>query len=526
MKSFEQARQLVAAGASVVCLASYEWERVRGLVHALDRERPVQVWSATRGRQQMNDEGRLVPLDGDGIGQHEPFSAIEALLDEETPTTLLLEDIHPYLREEHHLFVRLVREVAQLGAACPHIVVLGMPSASLPIELVKEVPVVELPLPDASILETVVEQVADEQGVTFDGSEALLEAARGLTVMEARLAFGQAAVVRRRLDGSAVDLVAREKERVIRQSGVLEYYEPGAGMADVGGLDQLKVWLTQRGRAFGAGARDFGLDPPKGALLLGVQGCGKSLLAKAVAATWQFPLLRFDLGRVFAGLVGQSEANIRAALDVAQALAPCVLWIDEIEKGLAGVQSSDGTDGGTTARVVGTLLTWMQEKTAPVFVVATANRIEMLPPELLRKGRFDEIFFVDLPTEAARREILSIHLEKKGRPAAGFDLDALARSSVGYSGAELEEAVRDGLFAAFDAGEALSTTHIEAALAATWPLSRTMREEIQALRKWASVRARTATGEAPESLPDDEAGREVPRLRQERRNPFMPAGAS
>jgi hypothetical protein len=216
--------------------------------------------------------------------------------------------------------------------------------------------------------------------------------------------------------------VAQEKERIIKQSEVLEYYPTDARMTDVGGLDQLKEWLDRRGRAFGAGARDFGLDAPKGVLLLGVQGCGKSLLAKAIAATWQFPLLRFDMGKVFGGIVGQSEGNIRTALQVAQALAPCVLWIDEIEKGLAGMGSSDQTDGGTTARVVGTLLTWMQEKRDPVFVVATANRIDMLPPELLRKGRFDEIFFVDLPTRAIREEILSIHLKKKRPRPEGLRL--------------------------------------------------------------------------------------------------------
>jgi len=302
---------------------------------------------------------------------------------------------------------------------------------------------------------------------------------------------------------------------------VLEYYPTDRSMAEVGGLDQLKDWLERRGRAFGAGARQFGLDAPKGVLLLGVQGCGKSLTAKAIAAAWQFPLLRFDLGKVFGGIVGQSEGNIRTALQVAQALAPCVLWIDEIEKGLAGMGSSDQTDGGTTARVVGTLLTWMQEKREPVFVVATANRIDMLPPELLRKGRFDEIFFVDLPTQSVRREILSIHLHRKNREPQGYDVEALARSSAGFSGAELEEAVREGLFDAYAEGRELRTEHIARALEKTYPLSRTMADQIEGLRKWAKVRARLASSEAPEPLP---AGKTTaPQLRQETmRNPFIP----
>ncbi len=268
-----------------------------------------------------------------------------------------------------------------------------------------------------------------------------------------------------------------------------------------------------------------GSNPPKGVLLLGVQGCGKSLVAKAVAATWRFPLLRFDVGRVFGGLVGQSEGNMRTALQVAQALSPCVLWIDEIEKGVAGVGSSDATDSGTTARVVGTLLTWMQEKRAPVFVVATANRVELLPPELLRKGRFDEIFFVDLPTRRVREEILAIHLRRKKRERERFDLAALADLSAGYSGAELEEAIHEGLFDAYASGVELQTKHVAEALSSTLPLSRTMREPIEDLRRWAQVRARLASGEEPEPL-RPEAQNGVPRLPSEARNPFIPGPRS
>jgi SpoVK/Ycf46/Vps4 family AAA+-type ATPase len=256
-------------------------------------------------------------------------------------------------------------------------------------------------------------------------------------------------------------------------------------------------------------------------MLLGVQGCGKSLVAKAIASQWQFPLLRFDLGKVFGGLVGESEGNIRGALQLAQALAPCVLWIDEIEKGLSGVGSSDRSDGGTTARVVGTFLTWMQEKSEPVFVVATANRIDLLPPELLRKGRFDELFFVDLPTQSVRREILKIHLRKKRQEPDDFDLDELATLALGFSGAEIEEAVREGMFSAFADGRALTTDYVREALTSTYPLSRTMNEEIVNLRMWANARAKPAAGDEPDELPriSDSA---VPRLRQESSNPFVP----
>ena len=512
---------LARAGARIIHLASYEWERVRGQAIGLAQrlKLPLRVWSQSLGCSLCDEEGEL----RHESDQTDPLELLQGIYESQEPGIWLLEDFQPFLREEHHPLIRWLRELARLPAAGPpKLVILSTPQAGLPSDLRKEVPTIELPLPDTETLRVVLEDAAEALDVTASADEALLDAARGLTVMEARLAFGKSAAKLGRLDHSAVPLVAREKERIIRQSEVLEYYPTNAEMGDVGGLEHLKEWLQRRGRAFGAGARDFGLDAPKGVLLLGVQGCGKSLLAKAVAASWQFPLLRFDMGKVFGGIVGQSEGNIREALRVAEALAPCVLWIDEIEKGFAGMGSSEQTDGGTTARVVGTFLTWMQEKRDAVFVVATANRIDMLPPELLRKGRFDELFFVDLPTETIREEILAIHLRRKGRDPAEFDLVKLARSSRGFSGAELEEAIREGLFDAFSEPTELTTEHIAAALAKTYPLSRTMRDQIEGLRRWAKVRARLAGSEEPEALPDEKSDT-APRLRQEAtRNPFIP----
>lgn len=524
MATFDTLLNITKAGAPVIHIASYEWERVQGHAIALSAELhlPLVVWSQSSGLIGCDQDGVTTPQDESAV---DPLEVLLGIHEANQEGIWLLEDFHPFLDEEHHRLLRWLRELARLPASPRKVVILSTPLPGLPVELRKEVPTIELELPGRKELGEVLTRVASEQSVTAESDGALLDAARGLTVMEARLAFGRAAAELNRLDHSAVPLVSREKERIIKQSEVLEYYPTEAQMSDVGGLDQLKDWLKRRGQAFGAGAQDFGLDAPKGVLLLGVQGCGKSLLAKAVAATWQFPLLRFDLGKVFGGIVGQSEGNIRNALQVAQALAPCVLWIDEIEKGLAGMGSSDQTDGGTTARVVGTLLTWMQEKQDPVFVVATANRIDMLPPELLRKGRFDEIFFVDLPTEAVRQEILSIHFRKKKRDPAKFDLAALARQSIGYSGAELEEAVREGLFDAYAETRELRTEHVAKALEQTFPLSRTMADQIDQLRKWAKARARLASGEEPEKipLPDDSA----PRLRQETtRNPFIPRGDS
>ena len=258
----------------------------------------------------------------------------------------------------------------------------------------------------------------------------------------------------------------------------------------------------------------------KGIMLLGVPGCGKSLTAKAVAKAWNYPLLRFDIGKVFGGIVGESENNVRRALDIAKAIAPCVLWIDEIEKGLSGVQSSGQTDGGTTSRVFGTLLTWMQEKTEPVFVIATANNIKELPPELMRKGRFDEVFFVDLPSSEERKKIFEIHIKNRKRSTELFDFDALALATKGFSGSEIEECVKEGLQTAYSEGKDLTNEHIIKAASETVPLSITMGEGLRKLREWAKFRARMASSGVAEEV-DVEKSKSIPKLRSEINNPFI-----
>jgi SpoVK/Ycf46/Vps4 family AAA+-type ATPase len=521
-KFYQELLALAQSDAAAIQIVSHEWERVRGFVAGLSRDLgiPARVWSLSRGVADLDEEAQ--------VGQPDPSQTdlkevLKSHCEDKKPAILLMEDAHHFYlaSEDSHEVARWLRETARLRGSPRKLLILSGPVPGLPRETVKEIPALDVPLPDQEDLKKVCLSVAQEKAVDCDPVEPLLEAARGLTVMEARLAFARAAHEKGRLGPEAIPLVAQEKSRVIKQSGVLEYFEPNATMRDVGGLDNLKAWLDRRGRGFGHGAREHGLEPPRGIVLLGIQGCGKSLIAKSVAAAWQFPLLRFDLGRVFGGVVGQSEGNIRLALQVAEALAPCVLWIDEIEKGLSGMGSSDQLDAGVSARVGGTLLTWMQEKTAPVFTVATANRIEALPPELLRKGRFDEIFFVDLPTADARKEILSIHLSKKKRAPKDFDLDRLAQESLGFSGAELEEAVREALFESFAEGKEVTTEHIARAIKATYPLSRTMRDQITQLREWSRARARRASSQEPEPLPLDSGG-QVPILRQEQRNPFVP----
>jgi len=281
-----------------------------------------------------------------------------------------------------------------------------------------------------------------------------------------------------------------EKEQIIRKSGLLEYYKVEERFENVGGLGNLKRWLRKRANAFTTKARDFGLPEPKGVLLIGVPGCGKSLTAKAVSALWGMPLLRLDMGSVFGKYIGESEFNIRKAIKVTESISPAILWIDEIEKGLSGAA---GDNTGTSNRVFGTLLTWMQEKKKPVFVIATANDVSLLPPELLRKVRFDEIFFIDLPETRERQEIFEIHLRIRNRNPEKFDLPSLAEMSQGFSGSEIEQVVISSLYDAFEEGRDIVTEDVKRNIENAVPLSQTMKEKIEALREWAWGRTRNAS---------------------------------
>lgn len=326
----------------------------------------------------------------------------------------------------------------------------------------------------------------------------LISLAKGFTIMEAQNLFLKVLldnmITKSDWNESNLEFVKKEKEEIIKKSGHLEYYSPMFTSKDIGGMDNLLSWIKNRSKAFSDEAKEFGLPAPKGILLLGIPGTGKSLSAKMLSNEWNQPLIRLDIGKVFAGLVGESESNMRQALKVIEAVAPCILWIDEIEKGLSGMKSSGSTDGGTTSRVLGTFLTWMQDRTAPVFIIATANDISGLPPELLRKGRVDEIFFVDLPVKSEREDILKIHLSKFKQKLEDFDIEKLASLSKGFSGAELEEVVKEGMFLAFNSEDKkLTTDLLEKAIKETYPLSTTMSENIKKMKDWAKNRARMAS---------------------------------
>jgi len=501
---------LVRARYPLVYLVTSEEQRVEAILGQLAEThgKVLLGWSVTAGYQRLGGAKTAQPPEG----AREPLAAIAAIDKLPEPALVVLKDFHPYLSDP--AVVRALRELAQALKSSYTTVVLLSPTLVIPPEIEKEISVLDVPLPTTRDLLQLLKEIVDvvRQGnrakvdLTKDDAEQLIQAALGLTLSEAENAFAKAIAHDGRLSRDDVSLVLEEKRQVIRKSGLLEYYPTDEKLQNVGGVDLLKTWLARRGAAFSEAARRFGLPEPKGLLLLGVQGCGKSLTAKAIAAQWRLPLLRLDMGRIFSGLVGSSEENLRRAIGVAESVAPVVLWIDEIEKGLSGIHASGLSDGGVTARVAGTLLTWLQEKAAPVFVVATANRIEQLPPELLRKGRFDDIFFIDLPSLPERREIFEIHVRRRGRAPGAHDLDGLARSAAGFSGAEIEQAVVSALYDAFAEGKELAPVHLERAVAEAMPLSTTMREEIARVRDWARTRTRAASSAAPEPVPPPRGG--------------------
>lgn len=527
MRYFEEELEtLIKAGAKVVEIASFEWQRVHGFANYVAEDLNIDwySWSSVSGLKVWEENG-FKTINPDCV-------TLPAVLDyytkAESDMLLVLEDFHPYSEANNPVNIRYLREMMRqqnFTGNYTKAIILSSPNKFIPEELSKELPVIEVDLPDRETIEVIADSVVREyQSYCLESNitPKLLESALGLTVMEARLAFAKAIIQNRKLTEEEIPLIIAEKEQIIKKSGLLEYFHPKEYLTNVGGLDNLKEWIHKRGQAYSDDARNFGLNIPRGVLLLGIPGCGKSLTAKAIANEWKFPLLRFDLGKVFGGIVGESERNIRYALDVAKTISPCVLWIDEIEKGLSGSQSSGRTDGGTSARVFGTFLTWMQEKTEPVFVVATANDISSLPPELLRKGRFDEIFFVDLPSAKERENIFQIHLKNKHRDAKalGLSMAELVKKTEGFSGAEIEEVVNEALFNAYANGQKdLEMQNLLDCISATSPLSRTMAETIANLRKWAEQRARMASKDKPDEVKP--LGEEVPRLQQEYSNPFI-----
>ena len=460
---------------------------------------PTRLWDCATGLTRAEDkaEDKQYPQNAD------PGAVLNVIRDNKERAVYVLRDLHKWLDP---ITLRALRSRArELQSAPPNqaraIVVLS-PSAEIPPELAGCATVLNYPIPDraemARILDGVIQGVSDDEiranACTNGTREAAIDAAVGLTAEEAAACYARSLVTSRKIDPA---LVANEKKRVIAREKVLTWYDPDPrGLDGVGGLDVLKSWLMMRKAAFSEKARAYGLPTPKGCMIVGIPGTGKSLTAKCIASAWRVPLLRLDLGALKSKFVGESEANIRKALAVAETVSPCILWIDEIEKALAGSTGEQG-DGGVSADALGAVLSWMQERQGAVFVVATANDVRALPPELLRKGRFDEVFWVDLPTKAERVEILRAALAQHGR--APIALDVIAGETEGFTGAELAAIVPDALFMSFADGErALEAGDLWKAAKTVVPLAKTASEKIEGLRAWAKGRARPAS--TPETV--------------------------
>ena len=424
----------------------------------------------------------LTPTTGALPAARDPLTALEQVEKMEGYSLFILKDFHDAWGNPQ--IKRKLRSVCQKLKFTKKSILVTTCSTNIPEELKDEAVLVNFPLPGTEELEDVLVNLTRTPGVRVNltplGHEKLVQAALGLTSSQAQRVFARAIVTDGVLDDRDIDLVTDEKKQIIRESEALEFYAVSESPDDVGGPGVLKEWLRLRERAFTQEARAYGLPAPKGIALIGIPGTGKSLTAKMIGGLWRLPLLRLDVGALFGSLVGESEERTRRALQVAETVAPCVVWIDEVEKALA----HGGLDSGTSTRVFGTILTWMQEKTSPCFVVATANDIASLPPELLRKGRFDEIFFLDLPTQAERKEIFTVHLRKRNRIPADYDLDQLAAATGGYVGAEIEQAIIDAMYLGFNENREFSTADILAAIKRQVPLSISQRETIEALRSW------------------------------------------
>jgi SpoVK/Ycf46/Vps4 family AAA+-type ATPase len=519
METVEEMRavSLVRTSCAELNLAVFEWSIADGLVRSGSNTPAIPVAEL----QMRINAGHAADPNAAGATKtaiYNTMDPVQALANLETMTVeavFILKDFHRHM--ENPVVVRRLRDVGQKFSTNRRTLVLTAPSISMPPELVSLVEYLDLPLPDPPRLRQIIEETFKRLSKTYTlqlrldstSVDAMAANLRGLTEEEAERAVSQALVARYALCPESVSDVLEAKKELLRRSGMLDFVDASDNMASVGGLENLKRWLALRRGAWEESARQFGLEPPRGMIILGVQGCGKSLCARAVAGEWKLPLVKFNTAAIFDKYIGETEKRIQKVFQVAEGLAPCVLWIDELEKVFAGSgPDSASVDAGVSSRLLASFLSWMQDRKAPVFVAATCNNVTALPPELIRKGRFDELFFVDLPNQAERKQIFTIQLSRRKRNPVEFDLDRVATAAKGYSGAEIDAAVQTALYAAYSrrggsatrpdgaeprphtasAGD-LTTQHLLDALVQTVPLSITRSEEIQALREWAKDRA-------------------------------------
>lgn len=508
-KFISQLTRLFRARFPYIYLTTFEEERAINLIKNLSASeklvkipREVYVWTQTNGFVLNNQIME---------GTNTPDKAIDFIKNVKKHAVFIMCDFHVYFgikgRQVDYNTVRHLRDIIgnlKTDKFRKNVIFLSS-ELLIPDTMSKEITVVDMPLPTLEDIKTKFSKMViqnsqiDTTGLTPDDEEKLCKAALGLTLQEAENAFALAMVNDGKISIEDLDTILSEKMQVIKKTGILEFINAEYNINDIGGLENLKAWLQKRNNSWSESAKKYCLPSPKGVLITGVPGCGKSLTAKATSAIWQLPLLKLDFGKIFAGIVGSSEENMRKALKTAEAVAPSILWVDEIEKSLSGINSNG--DSGTSSRIFGTFLNWMQDKKAPVFVIATANNISGLPPELLRKGRFDEIFFVDMPTQKEREEIFRLHLEKRLRNSdvsGKIEINSalckkLAQMTEGFVGAEIEQLIIDSLYEAFFNKRELTFDDLTNSIKNVVPLSVTQKEQILSLREWANVRAVAAT---------------------------------
>lgn len=499
-ENLEEIEIMIRARYPIIYITSWEEKRVEAdlLKIATRTDKKIFSWTVTQGLVNMaTNKGSIISSDS----TRDLVVALDNIQRAVDPALYIIKDTHHYMSDA--TVVRKLRDLCIALRSSFKTVIIISPILKIPPELEKDINVIDYKLPSINDLGILMDKLISsiqnskknvEINLDNTGKEKILQAAMGLTLAEAESVLSKAIVSKKRLDVEDINIIYSEKKQIIKKSGLLEFYPTHETMSNVGGLSNLKVWLKKRSTAFTKKARNYGLPQPKGIMLLGVSGSGKSLVAKAVASLWQLPLLRLDIGSLFSGLVGSSEENMRKTIKTAESVAPCLLWLDEIDKGFSGSGSSNVSDGGTTARVLSSFLTWMQEKDSPVFIIATANDISHLPPELLRKGRFDEIFFLDLPELKERIEIFAIHLIKRGRDPRNFDLQDLALKTDGYSGSEIEQLIIAAMYDSFEEDRELTNNDILNVIPHSVPLSHLMKESIDDLRMWSKNRARPASG--------------------------------
>lgn len=486
-KIYEELKTLVSAKYPIIYIVSHEEDRVIETINKIASSlyKTVCIWDCVNG---LSINKKVFDSSSNPIIA---LSTAEQMKSDEN-IIFVFRNLHLYMddRQVIQALKDLGKNITRSKKSCFII----SPVLKIPTELEKDITVFDYPLPDMQYIKYIFDGLCNSVANTDividfknDEEERLLKSAYGLTKIEIENVFSKAIINDKRFDVKDIDLILSEKKQIIKKSSILEYYDSQENMANIGGLENLKTWISKRTRSFSDEARNFGLPEPKGILLLGVQGCGKSLSAKAISSIWKLPLLKLDMGAIFGKYIGESESNIRKTIKIAESISPAVLWIDELEKGFSGMGGGDST--GTASRVFGSFLTWMQEKTKPVFIIATSNDVSTLPPELLRKGRFDEIFFVDLPTKQERIDIFKIHLLKRNKDITKFDFNLLAEKSSGYSGAEIEQVVISALYDAFDENREVELKDIVANIEKSVPLSITMKEKIDWLRNWAKNRA-------------------------------------